>query len=375
MKNTLILFIVTLFSLSYAQGEKTIYFLTSGDGTTFSNETYFRDSADVPSMAQHPDGTIIATYQSFSGGFGSSGWDKIGVRFSSDNGISWTPHQLINLTGFTGSATKAFDPTITITETGDYRLYFSYCPNTTMLDSTCDTYSAISSDGINYTFESGTRMDISNWPVIDPATLYFGSQWHYINPIGAPSDGGRHAISSDGLNFTVIDTAGISGPGTNWTGNLMNNGANMRFYGGSSMADNYTIWWNETTDGSTWSGYTWTNVSGSKAKDPGIVKLANGSYLMLVSKDSANPSASITANSQNLNIKIYPNPVEDKFRIEGTNQALDIKIFNSLGQEVLSAKNVYPNESTDCSQLNQGIYVCQFSNEAYQLETIRFIKK
>ena len=355
---------------SQSASGKTLYLWTSGDGTTFSNETYFSDSADVPSIVQHSSGQIVVTYQSWRGGMSSPEWDRIGVRFSNDNGATWTPHQPINVTGFPGSSDRAFDPTITVTSTGDYRLYFSYCPETVMLDSTCDTYSALSTDGINYTMESGQRMDILNNEVIDPAVCFFNGLWYYSNPVGAPPEGARSATSVDALNFTILDTIGESGPGTNWTGNLIDNGTTMRFYGGSDNANNNTIWWNETTDGLNWTGYNWTNVQGSAAKDPGIWKLGNGQYLMIVSKDSVSAIASVKKVEQ-AQIEVYPNPVSEQFQIHGLTGKRLTTIFSIDGNKLMEIP-INSEDIISTSDWKSGIYLISIEGIA---EKFRLIKR
>jgi len=363
-----LIYIFGLGSISHTQtaASKTLYLWTSGDGTNFTNETFFIDSCDVPSIALDSTGQIIAAFQSFKGGIPE--WDKIGLRFSNDNGATWTSRQSANITGFPGTSNRAFDPTITVDSSGLYRLYFTYCPNTMQLDSTCDTYSATSIEGLNYTFDAGVRMDVDNKEVIDPAVTYFNNQWHYCNPIGAPPNEARYAKSANGLNFSVTDTIGQLGPGTNWTGNLMNNGATMRFYGGSDNAHNNTIWWNETTDGITWSGYNWTNVQGNSSKDPGICKLNNGQFLMIVSKDSS-AILNTTGILTNLTAQTYPNPVQDKFTIN-SESPLNFLLFDMNGTLLLK-RNQVTNETFDLSKLNSGVYVFHLTND----KEIQQIKK
>lgn len=65
------------------------------------------------------------------------------------------------------------------------------------LNEIVNTYSAISDDGIHYTFEPGARFDHAVRPVIDPAVIYFRNEWHYAAPTGAPQDGPIHAESND----------------------------------------------------------------------------------------------------------------------------------------------------------------------------------
>lgn len=298
--------VVIAMTTVFTQIDNTIYMYSSTDGTTFNNQIVFLDSADVPSIAHHPSDTLIATYQYFQGGSGSSTFDKIGVRFSSDEGTNWSTHQNISISGLPGGSQRPFDPTITISADLHYRLYFSYCPNSSMLDSTCDTYSAISYDGISYALESGIRMGAQSTPVIDPTVAYFGQLYHYSSPIGAPQEGARHAIAIDGLNFTITDTLGTGEGNIRWVGSFLNDGAELRFYGYSTAPGNSaTLWWNSTSDGVNWTGYNTTNVEG---KDPGIVKLPNGNYLLLAPQFA--PSTSINELSETAAFVLYPNPAE-----------------------------------------------------------------
>jgi len=333
-------FCLNLSSISViGQAEHSLYMYYSTDGTTFNSPIYLTDSADVPSLAQDSSGKIVCVYQLFKGGMGSATWDKIAVSSSTDDGVSWSAYSLLNITGFTGSNQRAFDPTITITTDGKYRLYFSYCPNSMMLDSTCGTYSAISTDGINFSFEPGIRVEAPALPVIDPAALYFNSEWHYSAPIPPPQGGGaRHAVAIDGLNFTVIDSMGQGDTHYKWTGNFLDDGSTMRFYGFGDNVLGNLIWWAESTDGSTWSTYNFTNVTG---KDPGVLKLASGDYLMVVPKTSS-PLDQTEIVPDLMNVLIYPNPVDQTTTVvlQGGVEKWTWILYNSLGQIVQHIENI-----------------------------------
>ncbi len=310
---------VFLFFHGFGQGQFSLYLYRSIDGTTFGEPVFLIDSSDVPSLVRDASGKLFCVFQHFKGRVVG----RMAVMTSSDNGRTWTSPLLINPSGLTGSVErKGFDPTITVTPDGKYRLYFSHCPGTLLLDSTCDTYSAISSDGLRFDTEPGVRMDDPTRAVIDPAVLYFNGQWHYTAPVDPQIGGGaRHAVSSDGLNFTLIDSIGQVAPGTpnhyKWTGNLMKDNNKMRFYGFGDGVNNNLIWWAESTDGSHWSAYTFTNIQG---KDPAVVKLGNNEYLMIVPQDSIVTQDSVIIVNNLLSfessLKIFPNPVREKLLIE-----------------------------------------------------------
>ena len=319
MKKLLVILLCLPFlGFTQAVGSHSLYLYYGNNGTIFNNPICITDSADVPSIVQDSSQRLVCVYQLFKGGPGSPNWDKIGVMFSTDDGVTWTPNSYINITGFPGNNQRAFDPTITITPDNQYRLYFSYCPNSTILDSTCGTYSAISMDALNFTVEPGIRMDAISEPIIDPAVLYFNSEWHYSAPIQPPNGGGaRHATSSDGLNFTLIDSMGQGNTHYQWTGNFMDNDSTIRFYGFSDNVLGNYLWWAESIDGSNWSSCIFTNITG---KDPAVLKLNSGSYLLLVPKS------------------ISPLSYESLTNESHTKASL-LKILNLLGKDTKPKRN------------------------------------
>lgn len=296
-----LLFVIAANSLVVAQQTRTLFCYFSTDGTTFTDSAWVQDSADVPSMVIDSNGTIWCTYQNFKGG--SSEKDKIGIKTSSDGGYTWSSRTIASFTGYPGTSQRPFDPTIRILGNGGFRMFFSYCPNGTgtMLDSTCDTYSATSSDGYNYVFDTLPRFGVAGKEVIDPTIVWFDSAWHYCAPSGAPQDGAYYARSLNGLNFVLLDTTS-SDASHNWTGNLMDNDSDMRFYGYVPPAPG-TIWWASSTDGLSWSSFNNTNVTG---KDPAITKTDSGSYLMVVPLDTV-ILAGIADDGLDV-IDVYPNP-------------------------------------------------------------------
>lgn len=69
------------------------------------------------------------------------------------------------------------------------------------------------------------------------------------------------------------------------------------------------------------------------------------------------------------NLKLYPNPSSDFIRIKSAVKSLDIKIYSTAGQLVLSG--IYKSdEDINVSKLNKGVYLVQANGV-----TIKFIKK
>lgn len=334
---------------------------TSTDGTTFGPAQIFQDSSGVPSVIRLNSGTLIAAFQWFPAPLSGPGWDSVAIKMSTNNGGSWSSPISANFTGIPGGYQRPFDPTLVETDSGQIRMFFSCRPAGFGLDSLVDTYSAISNDGINYIFENNARFDDLNDPVIDPACTKFNGTWHYTAPIGAPQDGAYHATSSDGLTF--IQQADISSDMThNWTGNLMVDSNEMKFYGCGS-----TIWWNATTDGTTWNGYTNTNIVAGG--DPSVVKLLDGTYIMIY---VGAPGWTAVEENGTTNITIYPNPSKDMIYINGIiTENFFANIFDIQGKLILTNKNMQ-NNSVDISSLANGIYFL----EIVDMQTkVRYKKK
>ncbi len=246
----------------------------SSDGTNFINDKIFQDSAGVPSVIKWNGDTLICAFQWFREPRNSPTWDRVAVKFSYNKGLDWTEPKPIIVKGLPQNYQRPFDPTLVVTDNGKLRIYYSSSNGPVQgLDSSINTYSAISDDGINYTFEPNPRYDNPQQRVIDPAVIKYKDQWHYLSPKGAPQDGAFHCISNDGLLFSKQSDFS-SDNNHNWTGNFMKENENeLRFYGCGP-----TIWFNKSDDGFLWKSYINTNINGG---DPSVVKIADNSYLMI----------------------------------------------------------------------------------------------
>ena len=279
----------------------------STDGIYFSPPQVFQDSSGVPSIAATGTGGLITAFQWFPAPMHGHHWDSVAVKFSQDDGLTWSSPAPIIVTGMPTGFQRPFDPAITVLENGMYRLYFSSgIPPSSGADSTIDTYSAISSDGIHYQFEPGARVNNPVKKMIDPTVIKFKGLWHYIAPIGAPQEGAYHYISNDGLNFQITPNI-PSDPVHNWTGNLMIENSNeMRFYGCGPW-----IWFSATPDGGQWLTPVNTNIQGG---DPAVIKNSSGNYLMIYVGFTL-----LSLNDKNHPLCrsiLYPNPVTNELFIE-----------------------------------------------------------
>lgn len=71
-------------------------------------------------------------------------------------------------------------------------------------------------------------------------------------------------------------------------------------------------------------------------------------------------------------IKVYPNPAQGQIGITGISQAV-LRIFNSLGQLVLSRNQVSPDATIDVSSLKQGIYTIEVASKD-SISVLKWIK-
>ncbi len=312
------------------------------DGNSFGAETKFADSSGVPSLLKDAQGRILAAFQWFPAPLRSQYWDKVAVKISDDNGKTWSQPQPIVVNGLPSTYQRPFDPTLALTEDGRIRIYFSSSPGPTMmLDSTVATYSAISTDGVNYTFEPGIRFSAvgSGKPVIDPAVLRIGKKWYYTAPKGAPQDGAYHATSDDGLAWTRRGDI-PSDSANQWTGNLVEYGTGIRFYGAGRLG----VWWSYSADGASWTKPIAAGISGGTAMpafirggDPAVLKLADNNYLLMYVSAPVNQMMTAVDGASQFSpiLRIAPNPVTGTLRVNFTlakAEYISLELYNVLGQ-------------------------------------------
>ncbi len=353
MKIIFLLLCILVYWPGHSQGrppwESPLKMAWSNDGTTFTNTTIFQDSSGVPSVIKWKGDTLVCAFQWFRKPVNSTSWDKVGVKFSYNAGATWTQPVPITVAGIPTTYQRPFDPTLAVVSGTSLRIYFSSSQLPVAgLDATVNTYSAISNNGVNYTFEPDPRFDHPTKQVIDPAVIYFNGSWHYAAPAGAPQDGAFHCISSNGINF-VQQSNYPSDMSHNWTGNFMiNNPGELRFYGSGPQ-----VWFNTSMDGNTWQGFANTNIRGG---DPSVVKIATANYLAIfvgepyitgLEEQPAEPDQ----------MTIYPNPVSDNIAVKADPLAdYGYRIYSMLGNIELSG-NRSGDQTISTIELSKGIYI------------------
>jgi len=339
----------------------------STDGTVFSNESIFQDSSGVPSAIRWRGDTLVCAFQWFRAPLGSLTWDKVAVKFSYDNGATWTVPEPIVVNGLPPGYQRPFDPTLARLNGDSVRIYFSSSLGMPPmgLDSTVNTYSALSTDGINYSFEPGARFDHPTNKAIDPAVLFFNGMWHYSCPAGPPQAGAYHATSFNGLQF-LQQPDFPSDPLHNWTGNMLyESNSVMKFYGCGQ-----NIWHNSTTDGFTWAGYINTNLLGG---DPTAVKISPNNYLIIF-VGPPNPTGTSELTPWLLP-GIYPQPVTDYFTIQNPgSDTFDYTIYDISGR-IISTGAGKKESKISAGGLKNGMYFIELKNKTGRIHLLRFIKQ
>lgn len=360
----LILFCTCFASAQQGPWQNALIMVRSNDGVNFNSPSVFQDSSGVPCVIRWKNDTLVCVFQWFRQPMGSATWDRVAVKFSYNNGNSWTDPVPIVVNNMPVNYQRPFDPTIVATSDQRLRIYFSSSDGIpTGLDASVNTYSAIGDDGINFNFEPGARFDHPTTRVIDPAVTFFNSSWQYTCPIGAPQDGAYHCTSPDGLTFTQLGN--ISSDNThNWTGNLLADGSLLKFYGSGPL-----IWYNSSSDGINWNGFVSTNTGGG---DPGIVKLSNGSYIMIFV--GPNPVTSTFDPNGSIPVRIYPNPFLTEIKMDGKQgHTYSFSLFTS-GGALLQQGSFNAQKTLNLEKLSPGVYLL-VTEENKKTWCTRIVKK
>jgi hypothetical protein len=73
------------------------------------------------------------------------------------------------------------------------------------------------------------------------------------------------------------------------------------------------------------------------------------------------------------NTQLYPNPVNNSFKVESNIDYVSAKVYNVLGKEVLNIQSL--NKIVDASALNSGMYIIELKDADGNSETLKFQKQ
>ncbi|MBI3536526.1 MAG: hypothetical protein HY070_03030 [Chloroflexi bacterium] len=174
------------------------WYATSTDGLNWKEGALIADKASVPDVIRTTKGIFWAYWVDFSGASGANS-EKLGVAKSSD-GKTWEKLGNVKFSNLTTQT--PVDPDIVELDDGRLRLYFY---DIAVKQGDHSIYSAVSSDGINFTLDAGVRFKAEN--IFDPDVVRLkDGRWRmFVNNMGKILS----ATSSDGLNFTADEGARV----------------------------------------------------------------------------------------------------------------------------------------------------------------------
>ena len=262
--------------LARASSDRNLVLLVSADGVEFESVGILGEGR-APSLLTLPDGRVLAVYQAF-GDRGPHAFDEPVLRTLDSGSGRWSPPRPVAVAGIPADYRGPFDPELVNLGGDRLRLYFTLYPGRGegLRDFASHGFpaihSAVSEDGgATFRYEPGTRMAITNQLLAHPTVARLGDNWHLYAP-AAPGQA-WHATSIDGLAFGAAERIDLPLRSVNVRGTILVDGDTLRMFG--TGGDNGFA--AESVDGRTWRLVP-THLRGGS--DPGVTKVADGTYLM-----------------------------------------------------------------------------------------------
>ena len=175
-------------------------------------------------------------------------YDSTGFVKSKD-GRTWTAPSYISINHVPSSLTDEMgvpmDPSAVELKNGKIRLYFSIEGGFDPDQVISKIYSAISDDGENFDFESGTRFEVKGKDARDSTVAYVDNAYHLYVPQFTNQGQGYHAVSRDGLAFERRSDVRLSSGKGDWLGGASSDGKLLYFFGSAN-------WIGTSKDGTNW---------------------------------------------------------------------------------------------------------------------------
>ena len=262
------------------------------DGKPATLATFGR--ANVSSIARLADGRLVLAFQGFPAD-DPPRFNRTAVRFSGDDGRTWSEPEPISVSGLEAGLAPPFDPALVALPDGRVRLYFISHSGTEAAPGQTAVHSAISTDGVRFTYESGVRFTVAGRVVVDCAAALHAGVFHLVVPDNGtpaeflerrrrgeaqPGGHGYHATSTDGLTFTRTADLSLPSSRDRWFGNLLSDGEPLLFFGTGPGP-----WPVTSADGLRWSpSRTTVEVPGV---DPCAIRARDGSWIVVATRAAA----------------------------------------------------------------------------------------
>lgn len=245
-----------------------VHTAASVDGLRFSGgATQILNHASVPDAIKLPSGQLVI-YAVDGAARSKSG---VLVAVSDDQAKTWSAGSMQLSSSRAGSVA---DPQITLSESGQLRLYYVVFPGPPtpgqLPTSVNKVYSATSTDGINFAEEQGVRFEYEQ--ITDPDVVKIGGLWFMYAAQGPRQ---IYATSSDGSSFSYKGITRQRGAISKTV--ALSNGGFRQFYCANGISSS------TTTDGITWvdEGVNLPAPAGQSICDPSPLQLDNNSWLMV----------------------------------------------------------------------------------------------
>lgn len=249
-----------------------IVLATSPEGLDWTHTfKIISDQAAVPDMIVDPQGRTRIYYVDWGNG-------NILVCAINTHDSTWI-YRRVHIAGLPTAKPDPVDPDIQLLPDGQYRFYFTRSEG----GQRPATYSALSSDGINFSLEPGVRFAVSGKDVLDPSTIRVGDSTHYF---AGGLLGNYHAVSVDGLTFVRRPDVIVAGRDIKFANGIAVFGG-YRFYGFDNRPPKNILSMFSTD------GYQWTlepgirldvdastRIESEYAIDAAVAQLPDGSYSM-----------------------------------------------------------------------------------------------
>lgn len=237
------------------------------------------NQADVPDLAIDEKGRVYLYYTGWTVGRFNN---QTVVAISDDAGGSWA-YKYLNVSGLEKNIIPPVDPDIHILEDGTFRLYGTSDPHD---GDGPRTYYFEGLNGIDFELKGVAFADDEGRAVLDPSAIQIGDTWHLF--AGGVQGANWHATSSDGVNYEFLRIEDFMADGhKHLFANGIRVGEEYRFYAFEQNADEIVSF--TSTDGDTWTKDEGTRLQldtsagleSNVVKDPGVIQLQDGRYLMV----------------------------------------------------------------------------------------------